>query len=150
MFIFNFSLCQNIIPWKWMNSLGGLEYADDICLPPYKYDRIQSKLNDLCRESRKAGLMINYVKTEEIRVNNTVDRPRTIENREIKCVTNFCHFGSNGGQRGPRNSWMRLLLLLSSSGHDADQSPVANSKVKKRWIYTSSPPYAFMAYCLNS
>jgi hypothetical protein len=38
----------------------------------------------LCRESRKAGLMINYAKTEEIRVNNKIDRPITIENREIK------------------------------------------------------------------
>jgi hypothetical protein len=34
----------------------------------------------ICVESRKAGLM----KTEEIRVNNTTDRPVTIENREIK------------------------------------------------------------------
>jgi hypothetical protein len=44
---------------------------------------MQSKLNDLCRESRKAGLMINYAKTEEIRPNNTIDWPITIENREI-------------------------------------------------------------------
>jgi hypothetical protein len=42
-----------------------------------------SKLNDLCRESRKAGLMINYAKTEEIRVNKAIYRPVTVENREI-------------------------------------------------------------------
>jgi hypothetical protein len=52
-----------------VDSLEGLEYADDICLLSHKYDHMQSKLNDLCRESRKAGLMINYAKTEEIRVN---------------------------------------------------------------------------------
>jgi hypothetical protein len=45
---------------------------------------MQSKPNDLCRKSRKAGLMINYAKTEEIRVNNTINRPITIENRELK------------------------------------------------------------------
>jgi hypothetical protein len=45
------------IAWKWMNSLEDLEYADDICLLSLKYDRMQSKLNDLGRESRKAGLM---------------------------------------------------------------------------------------------
>lgn len=26
---------------------------------------MQSEMNDLCRESRKGGLMINYTKTEE-------------------------------------------------------------------------------------
>jgi hypothetical protein len=35
--------------WKWMNSLGDLEYADDICFLSYKYDHMQSKLNDLCK-----------------------------------------------------------------------------------------------------
>jgi hypothetical protein len=45
---------------------------------------MQSKLNDLCRESRKAGLMINYAKTEEMRVNNIIDRPIAVENRELK------------------------------------------------------------------
>jgi hypothetical protein len=54
---------------------------------------MQSKLNDLCGESRKAGLMINYAKTNEIRVNNTTERPITIENREMKRVTDFCYLG---------------------------------------------------------
>jgi hypothetical protein len=72
------------IVWKRMISLEDLEYADDICLLSHKYDHMQLKLNDLCRESRKAGLMINYAKREEIRVNNTINRPITIENRELK------------------------------------------------------------------
>jgi hypothetical protein len=44
---------------------------------------MQSKLNDLCRESRKVGLMItrNYAKKEEI-MSKQHDRPITIENRE--------------------------------------------------------------------
>jgi hypothetical protein len=42
----------------------------DIHLLSHKYNYMRSKLNDLCRESRKAGLMINYAKTEEITVNN--------------------------------------------------------------------------------
>jgi hypothetical protein len=45
---------------------------------------MQSKQNELCRESRKAGFMINCTKIEEIRVNNTIDRPLTIYNIEIK------------------------------------------------------------------
>jgi hypothetical protein len=30
--------------------------------------------------------------------------------------------------------------------HEADHSPPAIAEVKKMWIYTSTPPYAFMAY----
>jgi hypothetical protein len=66
------------IPWKWMSSLEDLVYADGICILSHKYDNMQSQLNYLCRESRKAGFMINYAKTEEIRVNNTINRPITI------------------------------------------------------------------------
>jgi hypothetical protein len=84
--------------WKWMNSLEDLEYADDLCLLSHKYDHMQSKLNDFCRESRKAGMMINYAKTEEVRVkkyNRLVNN-----NREIKRVTDFCYLGSTVSENG--------------------------------------------------
>jgi hypothetical protein len=45
--------------------------------------------------------MIVYTKTEEIRVNNMIHRPITIENRDTKQVTDFCYLESiiseNGG-----------------------------------------------------
>jgi hypothetical protein len=31
---------------------------------------------------------------------------------------------------------------------EANHSPLANSEVKKTWVYISTPPYAFMVYCL--
>jgi hypothetical protein len=34
---------------------------------------------------------------------------------------------------------------LKEPGREADNSPPANVEVKKMWIYTSTPPYAFMA-----
>ena len=49
-----------------------MEYADDICLVSHKYEHMQRKLNDLWKESKKAGLENNSSKTEEIRVNTTV------------------------------------------------------------------------------
>jgi hypothetical protein len=90
------------ILWKWMNSLEDLECVDDTCLLPYKYDhiRLQSKQNDLCTESRKTGLMINYAKTEEIRANNS------IENREMERVTDFCYLGSTWS--GHKTTGLRL------------------------------------------
>jgi hypothetical protein len=33
---------------------------------------------------------------------------------------------------------------LKRPGHGADHSPPINAEVKKMWIYTSTPPYAFM------
>jgi hypothetical protein len=35
-------------------------------------------------------------------------------------------------------------------GHEPKHSPPASVEVKKVWIYTSTPPYAFMAQCLIS
>jgi hypothetical protein len=34
---------------------------------------------------------------------------------------------------------------VKRQGREADHSPPASSEVKKTWIYTSTPPYAFMA-----
>jgi hypothetical protein len=33
-------------------------------------------------------------------------------------------------------------------GREVDHSPPTTAEVKKMWIYTSTPPYAFMAQCL--
>jgi hypothetical protein len=71
---------------KWMNSLMTYVFFPNNC------DQMQSKLNDLCRKSRKAALMINYAKTEEIRVNNKIDRPITTENRQINTSNRFLLF----------------------------------------------------------
>jgi hypothetical protein len=35
-------------------------------------------------------------------------------------------------------------------GRDADYSPPTSAENKKTWIYTFTPPYAFMAHCLIS
>jgi hypothetical protein len=39
---------------------------------------------------------------------------------------------------------------VKRSGPEADHAPPASAEVKKMWIYTSTPPYAFMAKCLIS
>jgi hypothetical protein len=42
----------------------------------------------------------DYTKSEETRANNTTDRPITIEEREIKQATDFCHLGSTVSENG--------------------------------------------------
>jgi hypothetical protein len=39
---------------------------------------------------------------------------------------------------------------VKRQGREADHSTPASAEVKKMWFYTSTPPYAFMAYCLIS
>jgi hypothetical protein len=36
-------------------------------------------------------------------------------------------------------------LGVKRQGREADHLPPASTEVKKMWIYTSTPPYAFMA-----
>jgi hypothetical protein len=37
---------------------------------------------------------------------------------------------------------------LMRQGREADHFPSSSAEVKNMWIYTSTLPYAFMAYCL--
>jgi hypothetical protein len=38
-----------------------------------------------------------------------------------------------------------LSSEVKRPGREADNSPPASAEGKKMWIYTSTPPYAFMA-----
>jgi hypothetical protein len=46
-------------------TLEDLDYADDICLLSHSQAHMQSKLNNLCYGSKKAGLEINFSKSSE-------------------------------------------------------------------------------------
>jgi hypothetical protein len=46
------------------------------------------------------------------------------------------------GSTKPPIQWVPGVLSL---GHEADHSSPASAKIKKMWIYTFTPPYAFMA-----
>jgi hypothetical protein len=46
---------------------------------------------------------------------------------------------------GPPNLLGALSQGLKRPGREADRSPPSSAEVKKMWIYTSTPPYAFMA-----
>jgi hypothetical protein len=49
------------------------------------------------------------------------------------------------------NGYRRLFPWgVKRPGCEADHSSPTSAEVKKMWIYISTPPYAFMAYCLIS
>ena len=78
-----------------------MEYADDVCLVSHKYEHMERKLDDLWKESKKAGLEINSSKTEEIRVNTAVNQGLKLNGEDIKRSSYFCYLGiivtENGG-----------------------------------------------------
>jgi hypothetical protein len=45
---------------------------------------------------------------------------------------------------------MATYLGVKRPRREAVHSPATSADVKETWIYTSTPPYAFMAYCLIS
>jgi hypothetical protein len=57
------------------------------------------------------------------------------------------------GDMGPVSRTLLLMKIgqwiiskkIKWPGREADHSPPASAEVKKMWIYTSTPPYAFMA-----
>jgi hypothetical protein len=56
------------------------------------------------------------------------------------------------GSTQPPIQWVpgALSARVKRPGREADHSPPTSAEVNKMWIYTSTPPYAFTAYCLIS
>jgi hypothetical protein len=38
-----------------------------------------------------------------------------------------------------------VQILIQQPGREVDHSPPTTAEVKNKWIYTSTPPYVFMA-----
>jgi hypothetical protein len=53
------------------------------------------------------------------------------------------------GPTKPPIQWVlgAVFLGVKLLGHEADHSCPSNAEVKNAWSYTSTPPYAFMAWC---
>jgi hypothetical protein len=54
------------------------------------------------------------------------------------------------GSTQPPLQWVAgaLSLEVNWPGREADHSPPSSAEVKNAWSYTSTPQYAFMAWCL--
>ena len=79
-----------VCSYKLRESLEDLEYADDVCFVSHKYEHMHGKLDDLWKESKKAGLEINSSKTKEIRVNTIEKQGLRLNGEGIKRSSDFC------------------------------------------------------------
>jgi hypothetical protein len=88
------------ISWRLTQTLGELDFADDICLLSHKWSDMQEKLNDLNYESKKIGLHINLAKSEEMRINNKSNNTIILENQTIRKMAAFTYFSNNVSEVG--------------------------------------------------
>jgi hypothetical protein len=125
-----------------------MEYADDVCLVSHKYEHMQRKLDDLWKESKKADLEINSSKTEEIRVNTTVNQGLRLNGEDIEKSSDIRYFGSivaeNGGTsrevnariQKARGSFSKLRRVwLSKSLRKDTEIRIFNACVKSVLLY---------------
>ena len=81
------------LTWRLQESLEDMEYAHDVCLVSHEYEQMQRKLDDLWKESKKAGIEINSSKTEEIRVNTIVNQGLRLNGDDLPPTWPIGHVG---------------------------------------------------------
>ena len=105
-----------------------MEYADDICLVSHKCEHMQKKLDDLWEESKKVGLEINPLKTEEIRVNTIINQVLRLNGEDIKRSSDFCYLGSVVAEDGGASTNVKVRIQKARGSF---------SKLRKVWLFTS-------------
>jgi hypothetical protein len=89
------------------------------------YLNMYRKLDDLWKQSKKAGLTINSSKTEEIRVNTTVNQGLRLNGEDIKRLSDFCYLGSIVTENGGTSKEINTRIQKARGSF---------SKLKKVWL----------------
>ena len=79
------------IIWTFTESLGDLDFADDIALLAHSHRVIQSKTEKLVRNASKVGLHVNKDKTKTMRNNCQTADPVKLGEQYIEDVTEFTY-----------------------------------------------------------
>jgi hypothetical protein len=85
---------------KLTEHLEDLDYADDFVLLSHNFKDMQTKLDDLVKESQKVGLRVNIAKTKDLRVNNGTTEAFRIGGEAIERVDDFLYLGSKIDENG--------------------------------------------------
>ena len=72
---------------------------------------MQKKLDDLQEESKKVGLQINPLKTEEIRFNTIINKVFKLNGQEIKKSPDVRYLGSVVAEDGGARSDVNVRIL---------------------------------------
>jgi hypothetical protein len=116
------------ITWRLKESLEDVEYADDVCLVYHRHQHMQRKFDDLWEESKKEGLEINSLKTEEICDNTTVNKELRLNGEDIKRSPDFCYLGSVVAEDGGAKTDVNVRIQKARGSF---------CKLRKVWLSTS-------------
>jgi len=116
------------LTWRLQESLEDMEYADDVCLVSHKYEHMQRKLDDLWKESKKAGLEMNSSKTEEIHVSTIVNQGLRLNGGDIKRSSDFCYLGSIVAENGSTSRAVNARIQKARGSF---------SKLRRVWLSKS-------------
>jgi hypothetical protein len=82
------------IRWTLTSQLEDLDFADDLDLLSSRLKDVQSKCNDLDKNSQKIGLKIHPGKTKMLRARTSNTEPITIKGKAVEDVETFTYLGS--------------------------------------------------------
>ena len=82
------------IIWTFTESIGDIDFADDIYLFAHSHRDIQSKTEKLARNAAKVGLHVNKDKTNTMRNNCQTADAVKIGEQDIEDVTEFTYLGA--------------------------------------------------------
>ena len=86
------------IQWRPFETLGDLDYADDICLITHRLQDMKQKFEKLAAISSLVGLKVNFKKTKLMRIGTTNIQPLSVvidsKQHTIDDVKHFCYLGS--------------------------------------------------------
>ena len=82
------------IIWTFTESLGDLNFADDISLLAHSHRDIQRETEKLVRNAAKVGLHVNKDKTKTLRNNCQTADPVKLGEQDIEDVTEFTYLGA--------------------------------------------------------
>ena len=98
------------ITWTFTESLGDLDFADDISLIAHSHRDIQSKTEKLVRSAAKVGLHVNKDKTKTMRNNCQTGEPVKLGEQDIEDVTEFTYLGAKVTKYGNTEAEIKTMI----------------------------------------
>jgi hypothetical protein len=109
-------------------SLEDMECADDVGLISHRFEHMLRKLDDHWEESKRVGIVISSSKTEDIRVNTTVNQVLRLKSRDIQRLSDLCYLGSVVSEDGGARTDVSVKIQKTRGSF---------SKLRKVWLSTS-------------
>ena len=122
------------IIWAFTESLGHLDFADDISLFAHTHRDIQRKTDKLVRNVAKDGLHVNKDKTKTMRNNCQTADPVKLGEQDIEYVTEFTYLGTNVTKCG--NTEAEIKTRINNEEHNIMEDEKDQQERKQRYAFS--------------